>query len=275
MKISNIKSVTLVLIALLAVVPFTKSVRAENESGSGGSANVNVEVSGDHGDTNDDNQKEHGSLNLGSGIKSLFRGDTESKDNEDSQGGRTQEVDQEDSQKESLHNRALIKLEIGGEKERGMSKKDIVEHRYDWALQSLNDHYTRLSLLISRLGSAGFDMTASSSALVQAQAKITIASTKIAELKAYVSTTVGASTTTPATATPRLTADQTAKIRSLASAAKTAVIDAHKALAAAHQAIMVALGIDTTIHPGMLRTNDGSQPGVQYNADGSVKIQNQ
>ncbi len=137
------------------------------------------------------------------------------------------------------------KVEVGGEAEKHMSKKAMVEHRFMGALNMLDYQAARLANVIDQLHTSGLDTTDASAKLVIAQGKIATAKTAVDALKSYVSG-IAAASISPDTSgnRPMLTTEQKDQIKHLAEVAKQKIIDAHQALKDAHQAVVVLLGDD-------------------------------
>ncbi len=134
------------------------------------------------------------------------------------------------------------KVQVGGEVERNMSKKAMVEHRFLGALRMLDFTYARLDNVINALNDGGFDTNAAEAKKDIAKDKIDDAKDAVEDLKSYVTSIINATVSPDNSGKhPNLTDEQKAKIKDLAMKAKEAVKAAHQALKDTHKEIVLLI----------------------------------
>ncbi len=246
-----LKIYSVLVAAFLVLLPFAHKVQADREentpTNSATSTSMqkeedddsDVESDDDEDEGDDDNGGSSGRGSIGGKILPFLKshkGETATSTEESKNGlGSMSKIEVRHDEK--------AKLKVGGDDEKGLNKRQIVEKRFDWAVTTLTSLYSRLGTVIARLETAGFDMDKAVTAMIDAKTKVDLATTKANELSAFVATVKGAQTT--ATSTPSVVSSADAKkIKEMAKSAKDAAIDAHKALMSVRQEITLALSID-------------------------------
>ena len=145
---------------------------------------------------------------------------------------------------EGLRHSSFEKIKIGGNEEKGLNKKQVIDRRYDWALTSLNNLYTRLSNVIDLLTTAGIDETDAKAKLDTAKTKIDDATAKVQALKDFIASVPAANASDSTTSALKISNTDLAKIRELAKTAKESIKTAHRALMDVKHAIALSIGLN-------------------------------
>jgi hypothetical protein len=245
-----LKIYSVLVAAFLVLLPFAHKVQAdrENDSSANTATSTNIRSDDDDSDSeSDENEDEGDDDNGGSSGRGTVGGKIlpflKSHKGENATSTQETKTGLGAMLKIEVRHDEKAKLKVGGDDEKGLNKRQIVEKRFDWAVTTLTSLYSRLGTVITRLETAGFDMSKAVTAMIDAKTKVDLATTKANELNAFVITVKGTQTT--ATSTPSVVSSADAKkIKDMAKIAKEAAIDAHKALMSVRQEITLALSID-------------------------------
>lgn len=230
-----------ILIGLLCMPLSLHRIHAESSNEAGGKDATKIEDSShdeseneDSDDDNDDSENGRGKIN--GKILPFLRGGTPT-------GPLTNESNAPRNTIQVQHD-LKAKLKLGGDEERGLSKKKIIERRFTWALEIVTSHYTRLATVIASLESKGIKLDTARANLVIAKSKIDIANAKKSDLDTFVASVKGALTTPASGTPPSISKADAEKIALLARDAKNAIKDAHNALVQVRIDISTALGLN-------------------------------
>ncbi len=271
----NKQYIGIAMIIVFALFGTTKLTHAEVSEGSeSGSFGATTSLGGTHADIQigEEGNDDSGRTGTGEGDDGAVRG---IKNTTTLNLSHTTANEQERSGDTERSQFPTLKIKIGSKEETKLSKKDVVNGRFDWATTALNNLYTRLTTLTANLKTAGNDVTAPESLLVTAKAKIDIAVSSSTELKNFIASVKGADTV-PGTAKTKISTTDATKIKSLAKKAKDDLLAARSALQDVIASLKDIIGTSVVGARGMLRINSGgAQEGPITNPDGTIHVQNQ
>ncbi len=140
----------------------------------------------------------------------------------------------------------IMPIKFGDDSEKGLSKKDIINRRFNFATQLIDNLYTRLSNIIDKLTAAGTDMTDAKAKLAIAQTKINDAKTAVTNLETLVASIKAAAITptgTNASIKSTISDADRQKIKDDAQKAKDAIKAVKQSFIDVRDSIKTALGI--------------------------------
>jgi len=205
--------ISLFLFALLIASPAFVKADNDNDDDNSGRRNGTSTVTNDDDDDGDDDSKVR--TNFGIGGK----------------------------ENEGLRKSSFTKIKIGGDDEKGLNKKQVIDRRFNWAIESLNNLYTRLGKVITTLSDAGIDETDAKAKLVAAKTKIDDAGAKVKELVDFVAGIKAANASGSTASSLKISTADLQNIRAKAKTAKEAIKAAHQALMETKKAIVASIGL--------------------------------
>ncbi len=165
----------------------------------------------------------------------------------------------------------IMPMKFGDDSEKGLSKKDVINRRFNFATQLIDNLYTRLSNIIDRLSASGTDMTDAKAKLAIAKTKIDAAKQSITDLQTLVAGIKAAAVApdgTNASIKSTLSDTDRQKIKDDAQKAKEAIKAVKQSFIDVRDSIKTALGITDD------QENDNNQQGDTHHEQDGADDQN-